>query len=222
MNGQTLGVAHVRHVRHQFQVIYYPASLNGTPLDADTQHPSKATLQVLLGRFMGRVLVRTGPKDPTNIFWLGLEVRRQLGCILCVALGSQCKRLKTNQQLMRGIGTQAGADVAEHLYAGAHDKRGWAKASGVVEAVVRRRRFNHFWKFGAILGPIKSSRIDDYASNCSSVAADPLGSRVDDNVRAMLDGSNKVTTGTECVVNLNVIMRRQFLFFLLTTHHEHS
>jgi len=48
---------------------------------------------------------------------------------------------------------------------------------------------------------------------------------VEDNIRAMLDGADKVATGTERVVNLYIIVRQWerilFFFFVFIVYHKH-
>ena len=53
-----------------------------------------------------------------------------------------------------------------------------------------------------VLAPVKLSRVDDDASDGCSVATDPFGGRVDNDISAMVDGTDEVASSTECVVNL--------------------
>lgn len=53
-----------------------------------------------------------------------------------------------------------------------------------------------------MLIPVKFSSVDNNTANCRSMTADPLSCRVDNNIRAVLDGADIVTTGTESVVDL--------------------
>lgn len=55
---------------------------------------------------------------------------------------------------------------------------------------------------GGVLAPVELARVDNDAANGGAVAADPLGGRVDDDVGAVLDGSDKVATSTKGVVDL--------------------
>lgn len=53
-----------------------------------------------------------------------------------------------------------------------------------------------------VLEPVKLARVDDDTADGGAVAADPLGGRVDDNIGAVVDGADVVTTSTKGVVNL--------------------
>ena len=48
--------------------------------------------------------------------------------------------------------------------------------------------------------PVEISTVNDYTADRRAVTADPLGSRMNDNVGAVLDRSYNVSSGTECVV----------------------
>ena len=53
-----------------------------------------------------------------------------------------------------------------------------------------------------MLAPVELAAIDYDTSDGGTMASDPLGRRVDDNIGTVVDRTNKVATGTECVVNL--------------------
>lgn len=56
---------------------------------------------------------------------------------------------------------------------------------------------------GAVLAPVELARVDDDAADGCAVAADPLGGRVDDNVGAVVDGSDEVTASAKGIVDLD-------------------
>lgn len=53
-----------------------------------------------------------------------------------------------------------------------------------------------------MLAPVELAGVDNDTADGGTMATDPLGSRVDDDVGTVFDGSNKVTASTESVVNL--------------------
>lgn len=52
-----------------------------------------------------------------------------------------------------------------------------------------------------VLAPVELAAVDDDASDCGSVAPDPLGSRVYHDVRAVIDWPAEITASTESVVH---------------------
>lgn len=53
-----------------------------------------------------------------------------------------------------------------------------------------------------MLAPVELARVDYDASEGCAVTSDPFCSRVDDDIRSVLDGLDEVSSSTECVVNL--------------------
>jgi hypothetical protein len=56
----------------------------------------------------------------------------------------------------------------------------------------------------SVLGPVELSGVDDDASDRGSMAADPFGGRVDNDISAMIDRTDKVTSSTKSVVDLTM------------------
>jgi hypothetical protein len=52
-----------------------------------------------------------------------------------------------------------------------------------------------------VLAPVELSRVDNDTSDGCSVATDPFGGRVDDDISAMVDRTDEVTSSTKSVVN---------------------
>ena len=59
-----------------------------------------------------------------------------------------------------------------------------------------------------MLAPIEFSRIDDDASNGSSMTSDPLCCRVNNNIRAVLNRANVIAASSKCVVSVISLARR--------------
>lgn len=53
-----------------------------------------------------------------------------------------------------------------------------------------------------MLTPIELARINDYTTNGGSVAANPFGGGVDNDIGSVVDRSNEVTASAKCVVDL--------------------
>jgi hypothetical protein len=68
--------------------------------------------------------------------------------------------------------------------------------------VVAFRRLDHCWELGGILAPVELARINDDTADGGSMTADPFGGAVDNNVRAMVDGTDVEASRSERVVNL--------------------
>jgi hypothetical protein len=59
-----------------------------------------------------------------------------------------------------------------------------------------------------VLAPVELARVNDDTGNGGAVAADPLGSGVDDDVGSVVNGAAEVTTSTEGVVDLGMLARK--------------
>jgi hypothetical protein len=64
--------------------------------------------------------------------------------------------------------------------------------------------FNELRETGSVLTPVELSAVNDYTTDCGAVATNPLCSAVNDNIGAVVDGTDEVTTSSEGVVNLNI------------------
>lgn len=60
----------------------------------------------------------------------------------------------------------------------------------------------------AVLAPVKLAAVDNYTANSRAVTADPFRGRVDDNVCAVINGTDKVAPCAKCVVDLEIVSRR--------------
>lgn len=86
---------------------------------------------------------------------------------------------------------QPGPTHPQDVQPGFSDERGFAERIRVLEPVVPLRRLGERSEFAGG-GPIKVPAVNDYAADGRAVPADPLCSRVDDYVRAVLDRSDYV------------------------------
>jgi len=79
-----------------------------------------------------------------------------------------------------------GAEVAQPFHASLHDVAKSPKVFIKTDAVIAFAGLQHLWERAAIPG--KPAAVDNYAADRRSVAADELGSRMQNDVRAMLYG----------------------------------
>jgi hypothetical protein len=202
LDSQGLCVTDVGQVGDELEAIHNLAAGRAPALDAEAEDAAKAPLQQALGRLMVRVALEAWVRDPGDV-GAGLEVARQGEGVLGVALGAQAERLDAEQQLLGGERVERGAQVAQDLDAGADDEGDGAERVPELEPVVALGRLDKLREPGAVLAPIELARVDEDAADGGAVATDPLGRRVDDNVGAMVDGTDEVATSPERVVNLS-------------------
>jgi hypothetical protein len=131
-----------------------------------------------------------------------LQVPRQGERVLRVPLRAEAQRLDAQDELLGGKGVEGGANVAQELDAGADDEGDGAKRLPELEPVVALGRLDELGEPLAVLAPVKLARVDNDAADGRSVAADPFGGRVDNDVGAVVDGADKVAAGTKGVVDL--------------------
>lgn len=70
---------------------------------------------------------------------------------------------------------------------------------------------------GGVLAPVEFPTVNDDTGNCRSVATNPLGSGVYDDVRSVFNGSDEVPARSKCVVNLFALS--VMVFFTLSFSH---
>ena len=87
----------------------------------------------------------------------------------------------------------AGAHIAQQSQSHLEDVGKVAECLPVVESVVGRIRLSQFGEFAVIPG--EGAAGDNRAADAGAVAADEFGERVNDNVRTMLQRSEKVRGG---------------------------
>ena len=118
-----------------------------------------------------------------------------------MALSTQAEGLDTENQLLGSKGVEGSAQVTEGLHTGTDDEGDGAKGVPELEAVVAVRGLDELGEAFAVLAPVELARVDNDTANGGAVAANPLGGGVDDNVGAVVDGTDKVTSSTKGVVD---------------------
>lgn len=200
VNGQCLSIANVGQVRNELEAVDNLTASTAT-LDTEAQDTAKALLEVSLGRLMVRMALEARVRDPADIGAL-LEVLSQSQGVLGVSLGAQTESLDTEEQLLGGKGVQGRSEIAQDLHAGTDDEGDVAKGLEELEAVVALRGLVELGEAGGMLAPVELARVDNDTADGGSVTANPLCGRVDDDISAMVDGADEVTTSTKGVVDL--------------------
>lgn len=200
VNGKGLGITNVGQVGDELEAVDNLAS-STTALDAEAQDTTEASLEVLLGRLVVGVALESGVRNPADV-GAGLEVLCEGKGVLSVAFSTQAQGLSAEEELLSSKGVKGGTKVTEDLDSGADDKGGGAESLVELEAVVAGRGLVELGEAVGVLEPVKLARVDNDTADGGSVAADPLSGRVDDNIGAVVDGTDEVTASTKGVVNL--------------------
>lgn len=200
VDGEGLGVADVGQVADELEAVDDLGAGGGAALDTDGEDTAVPAGEVLGGRLVGGVRGQAGVGDPVDVLVL-LEPLGEGEGVGGVTLGTERERLETEDELLRAEGVEGGAEVAEELDADTDRERNGAKGLPELEAVVTLGRLRELGEARRVLAPVELARVDDDTANGRAVAADPLGRRVDDNVRTVLDRLAEVAARTEGVVD---------------------
>lgn len=190
-------------VGDELEVVHDLATASSTTLDTKRQNTSEAPRKVLLGQLVRRVALQTQIGHPGDI-GVALQPLGQLQRILCVPLAAQAQRLNAQQQLLRGKWIQGRAQISEDLHSNANGKCDGSEGVPELEAVVSLGWVVELRESLCVLAPVELSAVDYDASNCSTVATNPFGGGVDDDVGAVVDGTDEVASSSEGVVNLAI------------------
>ena len=220
VDSQGLGVTNVGQVGNQLEAVDNLATSGTATLDAEAEDTAKAALQVLLRKLVRGVVGQARVGHPADVRAL-LEELGQGQCVGGVPLSTQAQGLDTEEQLLGSEGVQAGAQVSEDLDTDSDDEGDSAEGLPELEPVVALRGLDHLGETAGVLAPVELAAVNDDASNGSTVAANPLGGGVDDDICAMLDGSDEVSTCTEGVVDLKHISYQSLpLVIVLVTYND--
>lgn len=203
LNSQCLCIANVGQVGDELESIDNLTAALGTALDAKAENTSKAPLEILLGELVRVVALQAWIGDPVDVRTV-LEVLCQSQRVLAMTFGAQAQGLDAEEQLLGGERVEGGAKVTQDLYTSTGNEGGLTDGLPELEAMITVRWFNHLREAVAVLAPVERACVDNDTANGSSVAANPLGGRMDDNVGTVVNGPNEVATSTKRVVNLHI------------------
>lgn len=189
----------LRQVRDELEVIHDLGSSSRTTLHAKGQDTSEAPGKILLGQLMRRMALQTRIADPAHIL-IALQPLGQLDGILAMPLSTQTQRLDTKKQLLSSEGIQTSTQISLDLNASADNECDSAECVPELQAVVSFTGLVELRETLGILAPVELSAVDDDTTDCCSVATDPLGRGVHDDVCAVVDGTNEVSSSAEGVV----------------------
>lgn len=202
LNSQSLGITNIGQVGDELEVINHLGAVFAASLNAKAQDATKTLLEVSLGNLVRRVARQARVGDPADLGAL-LEVLGEGEGVLGVALGAQRQRLGAEQELLRGKGVEVGAQVADNLDARADDEGDGAKRLPELEAVVALGRLDKLREARGVGAPVKLAAVDNDTADRGAVAANPLGCGVHDNVGAVVNRAQEVTTSAKGVVDLS-------------------
>ena len=105
--------------------------------------------------------------------------------------------LNTLQQVERGLRAQRRTEVTQLLRTQLSEEAVLTEVTPPGHTIVGRNRLGHGREIAVT--PVEATGLDDDTAEGGSVTAQELGDRVDDDVRAVLDGANQVGGGQGCV-----------------------
>ncbi|KAH3668973.1 hypothetical protein OGAPHI_002728 [Ogataea philodendri] len=213
VDDQRLGVSNIGQVREQFEVVDKPrtALLELVVrrvvdwLHTKGEHSSESVDEIFLCVLVVFVRLQSRIRDPRNV-WRLLKVLGQLQGVGCVSFSSECQSLESLQKQERAKWIQSWTKVSKQLNSHVQD------VGKVAEDVVQNDSVVSLGRLGELrilLWPVFEVEtvifghvfVNDDSSNCVSVATNPFGSRVDNNVGSEIERLTEVTSRSESVVN---------------------
>ena len=189
VDDQTLHVSDVGQQREHLQVINKLEGLFTAALDVEGEDGSTAVGEVLLVQGVVRVIRQRGVIDLFHLRMVGQELHDLLG-VLHMALDAQAQGLGALQQQEGVERRNGGTGITQQDRTDVGDKSCGACCIGKGNAVVAGVGVSNVAELTACL-PVELAAVHDDAAQRGAVAADELGSGVDDDVSAMLDGTDQ-------------------------------
>ena len=190
VDDQALDVRDVGEQGEDLQIVDELMGLGLAALDLKGEDGAAAVREVLLVERMVRVVRQRRMVDALDLRMVREEVHDFAG-ILRVPLKAERERLDALQKKERGKRRDRRAGIAQEDRADiGHEGRG-AGRFDEGNAVVAGVRVGDGGIFAAG-SPVKAAAVDDDAAERRAVAAEELGGGVDDNIRAVLDGTDEI------------------------------
>ena len=185
MDDERLDVGNIGQQAEYLQVVDELLGRLSAALDLERENRDAAIREVLLVELMIRMVRHSRVIDLLDMRVLS-EVVDNLECVLDVALDAQRQRLRALQQQEGIERRERSALIAQDQRADVRRKSCRADIFGKADAVVARVRLDELREL-ARGNPVELAAVDDDAAERRAVAADELRSRVDDDVRAILE-----------------------------------
>ena len=187
MDDQALGVPDIGENAEQLDIVHQFDALGAAAPDAEYDHTARAVRQVFLREFMRRIAGKSGVAHPRDLRMM-LQELRHLPRIGAVALHAQRKRFDSLQEEPCRVRRERRPLIAQPDRTQPQNERQRIQFPEIVcetQSVIAAVRF--VVERELRIGPVEIPGIDDHSSDAGSVSADPLGKRVDHDVRAVLD-----------------------------------
>ena len=198
MDDQTLNVSNICQQRKDLQLVNELKCCFLSALDIEGEDGCAAVREVLLVQSVIRVLRQRRMVDVLDLRMVLEEFNDLLG-VLDMALNAQRQRLGALEQQECVERRDGSAGVAEKDRADIGYESSRADSVREGDAVVARVRLSDRRVLAGSL-PVELAGVDDNAAEGRAVAADELGSGMDNDVRAVLDRTDEVR-GAEGVVD---------------------
>lgn len=190
VDDQALHVGNVGQQREDLQMVDEFKGFLLAALDVEGEDGCTAIGEVLLVQGVVGVVRQAGVVDLLHLGVMGQVLHDLLG-VLDVAVQAQGERLGALQQQERVERADAGAGVTQDDSADIGHERGGTGSIHEADAVVAGVGVSKRGELAAGL-PVELAGIDDDTAQRGAVAADELGGRVDNDVRAVLDRTDQV------------------------------
>ena len=200
VDSQSLRISNICKVRDKLEAVHDLRAGISSTLDTKGQHTTEPALEILQCVLVRWVGLKTWVRDPRNL-WLLLQPLRQCQSVLAVTLSAERESLNTLDQLESSEWVKASSHISQHINTNTDCESDWSKGIPELETVETRGWLHHVWEASSVSTPIELAGVDDNSSNSSSVATNPLGSRVDDDVSTVVNWANEVAAGAKGVVD---------------------
>jgi hypothetical protein len=183
---ERLGVADVRQQRGEFGVFHGGFGGLEAAVESERHHAAVSSLEVLAGGFVGLVVSQAGVVHPRHVRVRLERFRDDLG-VLTVALHPQRERLRLLERVPGVERRLLVAEVAHPAGDGREGERLVAERLDEVDAVVRGVVRRDLRELLGVLAPRERAAVDEDAADGGSVAGEPLGRRLPDEICAVVD-----------------------------------
>mmetsp|Transcript_373 Transcript_373/g.1076 ORF Transcript_373/g.1076 Transcript_373/m.1076 type:complete len:443 (+) Transcript_373:144-1472(+) len=227
VNDERLGVTDVSQVRCKLDVVDELHSRIETTLHAKREHGAiHARAEVLARLFVERMRRQTRVRHPADLRML-FQVLRQRHGVLAVAFHAQGKRFQAQDKVERAKRRLAHAEIAQPFDARAHDERRIGAQNTIrteripkFQSVVARRRLSHHRVLTVV--PVHRTAVNDDAADRRTVAANPLGRGLNNDICTMLQRLAHVSTRTKRIIadQRNTMLGRDRLQSLEIRHRK--